>query len=522
MLTSSEREAATLLSLKTIREVTNDLASKQMEGRGTAQPGADRAAKYLADTFARIGLKPLGDSSTYQQRIKFKVETPLPEYSFKVGDTVLKFRKDFAPVSPFPAASKDVTGGLVLVGYGVVSDEIKRNDLAGIDVKDKMVVVLSGKPNDADPELWDKVADQELVFERLIGMGAAGFVITEEPTEDGITMSFPVAATSVSRRRVSLADAPGMPIAIPPIILISDSTAEKILARPGRTFAQLKQAAEAGEFVSTDLKLPASISARVKREEGDSNNVIGVIEGSDARLKDEAIVYTAHYDAFGIDYDGTVYPGAADNALGVGKLIALAEVFAHMKTRPRRSIIFISATGEEYGDLGVEYWLKHPTWPIEKLAANINYDGIGTEVWGKLGSIVDLRFTDSDLDKLVKGATRAVGVKIIPDQWPDVGIFYRSDHYAFATRGIPALFLLGFPVGKITAISERAERWMSTDYHMATDIVRPGWTWTGVRTLAVLGLVIGMRVANKEAMPAWKANSPYNRSRGTNLPPPPR
>ena len=235
-----------------------------------------------------------------------------------------------------------------------------------------------------------------------------------------------------------------------------------------------------------------------------------MIEGADRKLKTEAVVYSAHYDAFGLDTDGTVYPGAADNALGVGKLLALAEVFSKMTRKPRRSILFSAWTGEEYGDLGSKHWLQHPTWPLEKVAANINYDGIGTDVWGKLAFILDLNFDQSDLNGVVKGVAAASGVEIVSDTSGEE-VFYRSDHYEFIKSGIPAIFLIGGPGEDIT---DRAQKFLTTDYHMPTDIVQPDWNWEGARMLTAFGLITGMRIANQEAIPAWKTDSPHKRPRG--------
>src|SRR6185436_13529077 len=185
------------------------------------------------------------------------------------------------------------------------------------------------------------------------------------------------------------------------------------------------------------------ISVRLKREEVTSGNVVALLEGSDAKLKEEAVVYSAHYDAYGIDSDGTVYPGAADNAIGIAKLVAIAEALVKAKAKPRRSIIFLAVTGEEYGLLGAEHWLRHPTWPIEKVAANINYDGIGTEVWGPFTYLIDYGFKHSDLGAAIEGVAAAMNVTIIPDPFPEEGVFYRSDHYSFFKKGVPSLYLIG-------------------------------------------------------------------------------
>jgi hypothetical protein len=537
-LSSAEQEAAAQLKTETIREVTTALASKEMEGRGMAQPGGDRAAKYLADRFAQIGLMPglkpglraEADASAYLQNIKVKIETPLPGTSFKVGDNVFKFKTDFGLASPAsPSELKDASGELVFVGYGVVSDELKRDDLTGIDVKGKIVMVLKGKPQNVGSAVWDKAADERVVFGRLIRKGAAGFVVNYL----GDMSHFPTVAAYVSHRSVSLVAPPPHPFIparwsiellvdefkVPPSVLVSDSTAERILGISGGTFARVKQRAEAGEFVSRDLKLRASISPRVKREEGMGSNVIGVIEGSDAKLKNEAVIYTAHYDAYGIDSEGTIYPGAMDNALGVGKLVALAEAFARLTPKPRRTIIFIATTGEESGNLGVEHWLQNPTWPIERVAANINYDG-GIDVWGKLGFVLDFGFSQSDLDRVIRAVAAAGNIELIRDPMPEEQYSTRGDHYEFAKRGIPALFLSGAPDMDPQVLTDRVGKWQAAHYHMPTDTVQPDWNWEGARMLDVLGLIVGMRIANQEAMPAWKTDSPFNRPRGTTLPPP--
>jgi Zn-dependent M28 family amino/carboxypeptidase len=524
-LSEAEREAASHVKVETIRDVTAALAGKEMQGRGTGQPGADRAAQYIADHFAKLGLKPLGDQAEskpgYLQPIKFKVDQVGADSSFKAGDASLKFKDEFIIPPPLPQeSSKEASGALVFAGYGVVSPDVKRDDLAGIDVKGKIVILLGGRPNNVDASAWAKAAGQQAVFGRLLTAGAAGFVIVYAAAR--ATQPFSLAATYLSRRRVAVADAPAFPVKLPPIVLVSDAAAEKLFAGAGASFADLKAKAQGGEFVSRDLNKPASVSVRVRHEEATSSNVVGVIEGTDAALKDEALVYSAHYDAYGVEPDGTFYPGAADNALGIGKLLAIAEGFVKAKVKPRRSVIFLAVTGEEYGLLGAEYWVKHPTWPLEKVAANINFDGIGTEVWGELHYLINYGFEHSELGKTVGDVAAAMGAEIIADPFPEEGVFYRSDHYAFFKRGVPGLYLISAPAGDQAAFGARAMKWLVTDYHMATDTVQKDWNWKGAQQLAVVGMLAGLRVANQDAMPAWLSSSPYNRPRGTTLPPPPR
>ncbi|MBD0326421.1 MAG: M28 family peptidase [Pyrinomonadaceae bacterium] len=506
-LTAAEREAAARVKTETIREVTTALAAKEMEGRGTAQPGGDRAANYIAERFAKLGLKPLGDGGTFLQAIKFRSSQALPESSFKAGDATLKFGDEFIPAPPYTAEQSDASGGIVFISYGVVSPEMKRDDLAGLDVKGKVVVMLSGRPKNVDEAAWKKVGGGMERGGDLIRRGASALVIAGVGTKE---QPFSVISSYLTRRLVSLADAPEIPFKIPPIVLASDAGMEKLFAGTGMTYAQALEKAQNGEAVSRDLNKQATISVRVRKEASTGSNVVGILEGSDPKLKEQAVVYTAHYDAYGIDAQGRIFPGAADNALGVAEILAIAEAFAK-SPKPKRSVIFLAVTGEEHGLLGAEYWVNHPTWPLNKVAANLNFDGIGTEVYAPVKTIVGYGAEYSELGALMEAVTTATGGKTAPDPVPEEKVFTRSDHYAFVKKGVPALMLLGGPEGDAAMWIARAKKWMETDYHQPTDVIRPDWHWDGARTIAVVGLIMGLRLADAEAMPAWLQSSPYKR-----------
>jgi len=231
------------------------------------------------------------------------------------------------------------------------------------------------------------------------------------------------------------------------------------------------------------------------------------------------VVYTAHYDAYGVDAAGAIFPGAADNALGTATIVAIAEAitkaYPKPSQRPRRSIMFLAVTGEEYGLLGAEHWVRNPTWPIAKVAGDINFDGIGTEVYGPVKRIVGFGAEHSDLGTIFEEVTVATGNVVTADPLPEENAFVRSDHYAFVKRGVPALMLMGGPAGDNSTWVPRMKKWMETDYHTTSDTIKPDWDWTGPRTLAQVGLIIGLRVANADAMPAWRSTSPFNRERGS-------
>jgi Zn-dependent M28 family amino/carboxypeptidase len=504
VLSEKERAAAALVQAETIRKVTTELSAPDMQGRGTAQPGGDRAARYIADRFQKLGLKPLGDAGTYLQAIKFRSSQVTSDSSIKAGDAVLKQGADFVLAPPYGSEQMDAAGQLVFVGYGLNSPDLKRNDVEGIDLKGKIVIILNGRPQNVDEATWKK-GGSPIGLAR--SQGAAGIIIANAGSR---AQPYKLIANYLSRRRVQLADAPAPKPGIP-MILMGDEGMEKLFAGTGTTYAQALEKAQTGEFASKDLNKQASISIRIKAEEGTGSNVAGILEGSDPKLKEQAIVYTAHYDAYGIDTEGRIYPGAADNALGVAMITAIAEAFTKSKERPRRSVIFLAVTGEEYGLLGAEYWVKHPTWPVEKVVADLNFDGIGTEIYGPVKRVVGFGAEYSDLGKTLEDVLQATGVQLTPDPMPEEQAFYRSDHFAFVRKGVPALMLLGAPEGDTAVWMARAKKWLDTDYHQTTDTVQPNWNWEGPKMSATIGLIIGMRVANSEAAPAWLLGAPFKR-----------
>jgi Zn-dependent M28 family amino/carboxypeptidase len=516
-LSASEAQLVKSVNVQTIRDITTRLAEKDMEGRGTATAGGEKAARYLADRFAGLKLKPLGDNGTYLQAVKFKSTQAAPEMALKIGDDSFKFGPDFVVSPPFTTETADVNADVVFVGYGVTSAKFNRDDLAGMDFKGKVVMVTGGRPKNVEEAAWTASINPQVVIGGLLLKGAAGIILTNVGSKDA---NYPLIADYMSRRRVSLADSPELPFKLPPVLIISDKSAEKIFAGSGATFASTLAKAEAGEVVSKLLSKKAQITLRIRKAEATGSNVVAVVEGSDPKLKEEAVVYSAHYDAWGIANNGDIYAGAADNALGVGQMLAIAEAISKSAVKPRRSTIFLAITGEEHGLLGSEYWVKHPTWPIEKIAADINFDGVGTDIYGPVGGVVGFGNEYSDLGTTLQEVTRAVNLGIVPDPVPEEKVFYRSDHYAFVKRGVPSLMLMGVPAGDMAASMARMRKWLETDYHQPGDIVKPDWNWDGARTVSVAGLLVGLRVSNAENMPAWAASSPFKQVRGYSGPAP--
>lgn len=516
-LSASEQQLIDSISIASIKETVNALAADEMQGRGTSQPGGDKAATWLADRFAKLGLKPLGDKNTYLQPIKFRETQFLPQTGFTVGNQSLKLGSDFVITPPY-SGDENVNGKLVFVAYGVDFPFLKRKDLAGLDLRGKIVVMRDGPPPEINKDQWKKAHAGATVMRALIARGAAALVVLGQNTE---TLSFAELADYLTRRQIEPDSEAEMPEFLPPFVSMSEAGAEKLFAASGFTMAQALAKAQADDFTPIDLKQSATITVKLKKSKGTGSNVVGLLEGSDPKLKSEALVYSAHYDAYGLSADNRIYHGAADNALGVAEMLAIAEVLSRGENKPRRSIIFLAVTGEEYGGYGSDYWVKNPTWKIKQVAADLNLDGMGTEVYGPVKAVVGFGAEHSSLGSLLNEAAAGLGLRVIPDPMPEEKAFYRSDHYFFVKKGVPGIMLLGAPDGPTEAWTERLKKWEKTDYHQPTDVVRPDWDWSGPRTIAGVMLLMGLRAANAESMPEWLPSSVFNRERGTDKPAPP-
>src|SRR5215213_8821890 len=516
-LTADEQKLVGNITIASIKETVNALAADEMQGRGTAQPGGDKAATYLADRFGKLGLKPLGEKNSYLQPIKFRETQFLPETAFKVGDQSLKFGTDYF-VTPPLSGDKNINAKMYFVGYGLSVPVLKRNDLGDVDLRGKIVLLRDGPPPEVSKDQWKKAHAQLNVLRGLIQRGAAAIVTIGQDQE---TITFAELADYLTRRQVEPDGEPEMPDFLPPFLSISEPAAEKLFAASGFTRDEALTKAKGDDFRPIDLKQNGTITVKLKKAKGVGSNVVGLLEGSDPKLKSEAIVYSAHYDAYGLSADNRIYHGAADNALGVAEMLAIAEAMSKTENKPRRSMIFLAVTGEEYGGYGSDYWVKNPTWKIKQVAADLNLDGMGTEVYGPVKVLVGYGAEHSSLGTLFTDVAAASGLRVIPDPMPEEKAFYRSDHYFFVKKGIPGMMILGAPDGATEAWTARLKKWTKTDYHQPTDTVRPDWHWSGPRTTASVMLVMGLRAANEEDMPAWLPSSIFNRERGTDKPAPP-
>lgn len=503
-LSDSEKALRDSITVQSVKDFTSTLAADDMGGRGTMQAGGEKAAEWIASKYKELGLKPLGDKGSYLQSIKFR-ETVLTDKSyFKLDDQELKLGADWG-IIPFSAHENRIKGDMVFVAYGIVADSINRDDLKGLNLRNKIVVMIEGPPANIPKEIWDKTKASPAIFGLIMKAGAKGIVYIghgreKDPPE--------LLIDYFSRRQVALASEDPPPSYMPPLIYASADAAKKFFEKSGVDYKEALARAERNDFKGFELNREAEISIKPSSEKGTASNVVGYIEGSDPKLKEEAIVFSAHYDAYGT-MNGKIYNGAADNALGTAEMLAVAEAFSKMDPKPKRSLIFLAVTGEEYGLYGSKYWAKDPTWDIKKVSADLNLDGIGSEVYGPVKVIVGYGAEYSSIGPMLDDVAAAYGISVMPDPMPDEKIFLRSDHYSFVERGVPSLMLMGGPEGSAASLVEKIKAWEKVHYHQPSDDVMDNWHWEGAKTVADVMGILGLRLAQQKDMPTWNASTRF-------------
>jgi Zn-dependent M28 family amino/carboxypeptidase len=440
----------------------------------------------------------------------------------------LKYLQDFVAWTrrEAPGAGID-NSSLVFVGYGAQAPEFNWDDYKGVDVKGGTLVMLINDPPVPDPKdpkkLDPKVFGGEAMtyygrwtYKYDIGAqkGAAGVLIVHEAGPAGYPWSvvqgfggerFDLLSPNKNMDRASVEG------------WITLDQARKLFAMAGRNFDALEKRAATREFRPVPLDVTASVNFQNKMRRVDSRNVIGRLDGSDPKLHDECVVCSAHWDHFGTGPAG-VYHGAIDNASGVAGLIELARAFGRLRVKPKRSLLFVSVTGEEQGLLGSEYYVEHPVCPLTKTLADINLDTMN--VHGKTNDVTVVGLGKSDLDDYAHRVAARQGRVLSPDPEPAKGFYYRSDHFQFAKQGVPALdtkqgvHFVGKPADYGMKIRDY---YTEHDYHKPSDIVRSDWNLSGaVEDLQLLWMV-GYEVAQATRYPEWKPGTEFKAKRDAEL-----
>jgi len=520
-----------------ILEHVRVLSSDEYEGRAPGTKGETLSVKYLEDQFKKLGLKPGNPDGTYVQKVPlvgivgkearpFTVAKGTQKHSFKWSDDVVAWTKRVGDGAAIDGSD------VVFAGYGVEAPEFNWDDFKDVDVKGKTIIVLVNDPavpDPADPARLDpKTFGGKAMtyygrwtykFEEGARKGAAAIFVVHETGPAGYPFSV-VQGNLREKFDLITPDKNAGRAAIEGWITLD--AAKKLLAMGGQDFDALKKQATTREFKPVPLGVKASFAIKNTLRTIDSQNVAAKLEGGDARLKDEYVVYSAHWDHLGIGApaaDGDkIYNGALDNASGVATVLEIARAFTQVQPPPKRSILFVMVTAEEQGLLGSQYYSINPLYPLNKTAANINIDGVNQ--WGRTKDLTLIGMGASDLDDYALAAAHEQGRTLTPDPEPEKGFYYRSDHFNFAKQGVPALDPdsgVDF-VGKSADYSKtKRDEYNEKDYHGPSDEIKPDWDLSGAAEDAQLLLAVGYRVANADKFPEWKPGNEFKAIREKSL-----
>ncbi len=501
------------------------LASDEFEGRGPGARGERLTVDYLIDQFKRSGLKPGNPDGTFVQKVPLIGSLTTPEIGFEAGGKTmsLKFLDDFVHEVPAlrPSASLK-NADVVFAGYGIVAPEYGWDDYKGVDVRNKLVIVLSGEPSQPDkndPKKLDAKffkgdtrtyhSTREAKYELAEIRGAAGVLVVYDPQK---ARTYSVFQTFAKMEGFSLI--PSHSRSAPLVFgLMTIGSARRILSLAGQDFDKLEAEASRSDRTAVLLNAKANISVKSKIRSVISRNVVARVEGSDPKLKDEYVIYSAHWDHLGKDTNlvgDQIYNGAQDNAVGSAQLLEVARGFARLARKPKRSILFIAVTAEEKGFLGSRYYAKHPLFPVAKTVANINLDG--GNVWGVTADLITTGYGLSTLDEFLAEAARLQGRKFINESIDNGGLYFGSDQIEFAKVGIAACFPFSGSeyIGRPKDWGDKNwEAYSQERYHQVSDEVKLDWDLSGAAEDAKWLLITGYNVAQSVKPPEWKAGSEF-------------
>ncbi|PYL31522.1 MAG: peptidase M28 [Verrucomicrobia bacterium] len=511
------------------------LASDEFEGRAPGTKGEELSVKYITDQFKQIGLKPGNPDGTYTQEVPLAGIKSEPQMLFVAGDKTidLKNQDDFVASSArLQPEIKIDNSDVVFVGYGVVAPEYGWDDYKGVDVRGKTLLMLIGDPPVPDPKDPSKLDEQMFKgkamtyygrwtykYEIAAKKGAAAAIIVHE-TEPA-AYPWQVVRSSWGKENFELDNPNKNMDAVEARSWITRDVAKKLFADCGQDFDALKKSAVTKGFRPVTLKATATIEIKQQIRSFKSHNVIGKLEGGDPKLRDEYIIYTAHWDHLGRHPElqgDQIFNGAIDNASGVASVLQLAAAFTKLNPPTKRSLLFMATTAEEAGLLGAKYYAEHPLYPLEKTLADINIDGINP--WGKTHDLEDVTNGNSTLDDLLGQAAARQGRVMKPNSEPEKGGFYRVDSFEFAKAGVPVLHaargieIIGKPPGYG---KQKRDEFVAKHYHQPSDEVDPNWDLSGAVQDIQLLFEVCYQVANGDKFPEWKAGSEFKSKRDAML-----
>ncbi len=499
------------------------LASDEFEGRRPFTEGETKTINYLKSAFEEIGLKP-GNNGSYFQEVPLVQVTVKPDDKMKITsgnkDLFLDFKTEFVASSyRLVDEIKVENSELIFAGYGIVAPEYNWNDFEGLDVKGKTIVVLANDPglrsNDSTffkGNIMTYYGRWTYKYEEAARQGAEGVIIIHDDLGAGYPWSVVLNGALVPELYLVPKDKYESRCKMEG--WITQDAAKKLFELAGKDFSVTETAKE-DSFKGFAMDANVSLNIKSKQEYKTSTNVLGCIEGSER--PDEVIIYSAHWDHLGIGRvmnGDSIYNGAVDNGTSLAWMLEIAEAFAKLKNRPKRSVMFLAPTAEESGLLGSGYYAENPVFDIDKTVADINNDLMLP--YGKMRDVMVTGYGQSELEDYVAEAAKKQNRYILPDPNPHTGMFFRSDHFSFAKKGIPSLFARGncehVEKGK-EWMAEKELNWIKNYYHKPTDEYEENWDLSGVEEDARLLFSVGYKLANESTFPKWKEGSEFKNLR---------
>jgi len=501
-----------------VRYLSHDL----LEGRGTGQRGGDIAAEYMGTQFALYGLKPAGDNGTYLQKVPMVGITPAPETAFSLvssnGTMDLKSLDQYVAYDQTQQPQSDLDAQIVYVGYGIEAPEYKWDDYKGTDVRGKVLLILVNEPPSDDENFFKGKAltyygRWTYKYEEAARKGAVGAILIHQTEMASYPWEVVRNSNSGEKSYLKVDGTPKLKVAA----WVQLDVAKQMAAAVSMNIDKMMADARSRDFhpVTLPVKLKAHMVSKIRPFE--SNNVLAMLPGSDLKLSDEAVMYTAHYDHLGIRPDmpaDNIYNGADDNATGCGILLEIARAYSEAASKPRRSVLFASVTAEEQGLLGSEYLGKHPPVPASKISLDLNYDDVPP-----LGSPEEVEVSGSERTTfypVIEATAKTFRLTIRPDARPEAGHYYRSDHFSLGRVGIPS-FSINEGVkykGHDNAWGlEQAEDYTSKHYHQPSDEYHPSMNFTGDAVMARFGFALGWEAASQTKLVEWKKGDEFEPAR---------
>jgi Peptidase family M28 len=491
------------------------LADDLLEGRGTGKRGHEVAAHYVAAQYEVLGLNPAGQNGTYYQRVPLRQITVEPD---KCAITItengsasqLKWGDDFIMRGSEVGPDLSIEAPVVFVGYGVRTPDGKYDDYAGVDVKGKIVAVLIGAPPSLPSELRAHLSSAREKQRTAREHGAVGSLVLWTARDDK-TLPWPRVVIGAGFPSMRWLGPDGLPSDSFPQIkvgaILSQAASERLFQHASKSWAEVQRDAEASKPQGFPLPVTATMRVVSQHETITSPNVIAVLPGSDPKLSQEYVVYTAHVDHLGIGKPingDSIYNGAADDASGVAAMLVIAKAFKSMPHAPARSIMFLAVTGEEKGLLGSDYFAHFPTVPIHSIVADINMDG--ASVFYTFKDIVPLGGPDSTLDAVVKHDAELLGLKVSPDPEPDQNYFVRADQYSFVRQGVPSVFITEGYEAKDPNFNAKkfVDEWIATRYHSPSDDMNQPLDFDAAVEFMQVDFLVGYDIAKNPQRPQWK------------------